>query len=129
MRPPPAGGWPDEEAAEARLRDIADEADAGGLATHWGRKVLELRPPVPISKGRAVQELVRVPQVRAAVYGGDDTTDLDAFDALDAAVRDDELDAAVRVGVASDEGPAEIQERADIVVPGTAGFLSLLAAI
>jgi trehalose 6-phosphate phosphatase len=122
-------GVPDEDAAEARLRDVAAEADASGLATHWGRKVLEVRPPVAISKGRAVRELVQVPQVRTALYGGDDTTDLDAFDALDAALGDDELDAAVRIGVASDEGPREIQDRADIVVPGPAGFLSLLAAL
>ena len=122
-------GVPDEEAAEAQLRSVADDADAGGLATHWGRKVLEVRPPVEISKGRAVSELVRRPQVRTALFGGDDRTDLDAFDALDAAVRDGELDAAVRVGVASSEGPAAIQERADVVVPGTAGFISLLASL
>jgi trehalose 6-phosphate phosphatase len=122
-------GVPDEDAAEARLRQLADEADADGLATHWGRKVLEVRPPVPISKARAVQEIVRRPEVRTALFGGDDTTDLDAFDALDEAVRDGELDAAVRVGVASSEGPAAIAERADLVVPGTAGFLSVLASL
>jgi trehalose 6-phosphate phosphatase len=122
-------GVPDEAAAESRLREIAGEADADGLATHWGRKVLEVRPPVPISKARAVEELVRQPNVRTAMFGGDDTTDLDAFDALDAAVRDGELDAAVRVGVASSEGPAALAERADLVVPGTAGFLSVLAAL
>ena len=113
-------GVADEDAAEARLRDVAAEADRSGLATHWGRKVLELRPPVPISKGRAVQELVHQPQVRAALYGGDDTTDLDAFDALDA---------AVRVGVVSDEGPPEIARRADVTVQGPPGFLKVLHAL
>jgi trehalose 6-phosphate phosphatase len=122
-------GAPNEDAAEARLRAVAGEADAEGLVTHWGRKVLEVRPPIPISKARAVEELVGQPQVRTALFGGDDTTDLDAFDALDAAVRDGELDAAVRVGVASSEGPAASAERADLVVPGTAGFLAVLAAL
>ena len=37
-----------------------------------------------------------------------------------------ELDAAVRVGVASSEGPAAIVERADLTVEGTAGFLAVL---
>jgi trehalose 6-phosphate phosphatase len=122
-------GAPDEDAAESRLREVAGEADGDGLVTHWGRKVLEVRPPVPISKARAVEELVRSSQVRTALFGGDDTTDLDAFDALDAAVREGELDAAVRVGISSNEGPAAIEERADLVVPGTAGFLAVLAAL
>jgi trehalose 6-phosphate phosphatase len=120
-------GAPDEDAAAARLREIARETD--GLATHWGRKVLEVRPPVPISKARAVEQLIARPEVRAALYGGDDTTDLDAFDALDAAVADGTLDTAVRVGVVSSEGPRAIEERADLAVPGTAGFLEVLHAL
>src|SRR5690606_35080881 len=77
-------GAPDEDAARARLEAIAQEAEAGGLDTHWGRKVLEIRPPVRVDKGQAITELVRRSGVRAAVYGGDDVTDLDAFAAFDA---------------------------------------------
>jgi trehalose 6-phosphate phosphatase len=121
-------GAPDEEAAHTWLDDFAGGID-GGLATHWGRKVLEIRPPVPVTKARAVEELAGAPGIRAALYGGDDTTDLDAFDALDAMVADGRLDTAVRVGVASDEGPPAIVERADIVVQGPAGFLDVLAAL
>ena len=44
-------GAPDEEAAHARVRRIAEEAEAEGLWTHWGRKVLEIRPPVPDRQG------------------------------------------------------------------------------
>lgn len=120
-------GAPDEDAAHARLEAIA--ADTDGLATHWGRKVLEVRPPVPITKARAVEALVSRPEVRTALYGGDDTTDLDAFDALDAAVANGTLDAAVRVGVVSSEGPRAIEERADLAVQGTGGFLEVLHAL
>ena len=91
--------------------------------------MLEIRPPIPISKARAVNVLVARPEIRAALFGGDDATDLDAFQALDEAVAGGELDAAVRVGVASAEGPAAIEERADVVVQGTAGFLAVLAAL
>jgi trehalose 6-phosphate phosphatase len=92
--------------------------------------VLEIRPPVPISKANAVDELIGGrADLRAALFGGDDSTDLDAFDALDALVENGTLQTAVRVGVESDEGPAEIVERADLVVPGTAGFLAVLAAL
>jgi trehalose 6-phosphate phosphatase len=120
-------GAPDEDAALARIRTVATQAEADGLATHWGRKVLEVRPPVPVSKARAVEELIR--DVRVAMYAGDDVTDLDAFDALDAAIEAGDLDAAVRIGVASAEGPAAIEERADLVVPGTAGMQAVLDAL
>jgi trehalose 6-phosphate phosphatase len=122
-------GVPDEDAARAHLEGIAQEAEAGGLATHWGRKVLEIRPPLPIDKGRAVRELVRGSGVRTALFGGDDSTDLDAFDALARLREEGELDASVCVGIRSDEGPAAIVERADLVVEGVGGFALVLSAL
>jgi trehalose 6-phosphate phosphatase len=118
-------GAPDEDAARTRLEGIAQEAEAAGLWTHWGRKVLEVRPPVPVDKGQALGELVRRTGVRAALFAGDDATDLDAFDALDRI----DLDSAVRVGIASHEGPAAIVDRADLVVDGTDGFLVVLESL
>ena len=122
-------GAPDEATAHTRVEAIAGEAEAAGLAIHWGRKVLEVRPPVPISKGRAVRELVRGAGARAAMYAGDDATDLDAFDALEELAGEGALDGVVRVGVRSDEGPAAIVERADVVIdqPGVVELLELLA--
>ena len=122
-------GVPDEQAARTHLEGIAQEAETAGLATHWGRKVLELRPPVPVDKGQAVRDLIARARPRTALFGGDDATDLDAFDALDALVADGHLDAALRVGVSSLEGPQAIVERADLVVDGVAGFTRVLAAL
>jgi trehalose 6-phosphate phosphatase len=122
-------GVPDENAARAQLEELAQEAEAAGLAIHWGRKVLEVRPPVPIDKGRALRELIGLARPRAALFGGDDATDLDAFDALDALVDEGELDVAVRVGVRSNEGPPAIVERADLVVDGVDGFTRVLAVL
>ncbi len=122
-------GAPDEEEALARVEQIAAEAEGAGLGTHWGRKVLELRPPVPFDKGRAVTRLVELAEPRSALFGGDDTTDLDAFDALDRLAESGRLDARVRVGVRSEEGPAAIVERADLVVDGVDGFAAVLAAL
>jgi trehalose 6-phosphate phosphatase len=120
---------PDDAAAEKWLQNVAQEAETGGFDIHWGRKVLEIRPPVPIDKGQAVTRLVGTYDVRTALYGGDDVTDLDAFDALEALVRDGELDAAVCVGVRSNEGPHAIVERADVVVDEVPGFKDVLAAL
>jgi trehalose 6-phosphate phosphatase len=122
-------GVPDEDAARTRLEGFAREAEAAGLAFHWGRKVLEIRPPVPVDKGQAVRALVERGGVRTALFGGDDATDLDAFAALDELVEEGALDAAVKVGVSSTEGPAAIVDRADHVVEGTEGFLAVLDAL
>jgi trehalose 6-phosphate phosphatase len=119
-------GVPDEDRALTHLRTVAREAAAAGLDARWGRHVLEIWPPVPINKGLPVRHLVTATQPRVALYGGDDATDLDAFDALDALVADGQLDGAVRVGVRSDEGPAAIVARADLVVDGVAGFAHVL---
>ncbi|MFN2617809.1 MAG: trehalose-phosphatase [Thermoleophilaceae bacterium] len=122
-------GVPDEDAARTYLEGLAQQAEAEGLATHWGRKVLEVRPPVPIDKGQAVQELVARTRPRAALFGGDDATDLDAFDELDALREQGRLDDVVKVGVRSEEGPSAIVERADLAVDGVAGFTRVLVAL
>jgi trehalose 6-phosphate phosphatase len=120
---------PDEEKARDHLEGIAQQAESSGLATHWGRKVLEIRPPVPIGKDQAVRDLVSRTGVRAALFGGDDATDLDAFDALASMAGEGQLDAVVLVGVSSDEGPPEIVERADLVVDGVSGFARVLGTL
>ncbi len=124
-------GAPDEDAARAAIDAIAARAETAGLRTHWGRKVLEVRPPVKIDKGAGIAKLLDDADVDAAMYVGDDATDLDAFRTLQQMTDDGRLKHAVRVGVRSDEGPSEIASQADIVVDGTDGvqqLLSLLAA-
>jgi trehalose 6-phosphate phosphatase len=122
-------GAPDEEAAHAAVTKIAEAAERAGFHPHWGRKVLEVRPPVRVDKGGAVQRLLRDVDVDAALYAGDDVTDLDAFRALGQLVEAGRLKAAVRVGVRSDEGPAEIAREADVAVDAGDGVRALLAAL
>jgi trehalose 6-phosphate phosphatase len=122
-------GVPDEDAARGRLEELAGEAERAGLAVHWARKVLEVRPPVEFDKGRAVRSLVEAASSRVAMFAGDDTTDLDAFDALRRLEEEGALEASVLIGVQSDEGPAAIVERADLVVDGVDGFARVLAAL
>jgi trehalose 6-phosphate phosphatase len=110
----------DQAAARAYLEGVAERAREVGLVPRWGRKVLELRPPVKADKGTAVRRLLQDRELRRALYAGDDTTDLDAFAALDG------LELAIRVAVASDEGPPELRGAADIVVDGPAELLRVL---
>src|SRR5262249_9201622 len=48
----------DEQAAVTELRGVADRAAAAGLRPRWGRKVLEVRPPVDANKGTAIHALL-----------------------------------------------------------------------
>ncbi len=122
-------GAPDEDEAEAEVGRLAEQARAEGFATHWGRKVLEVRPPVAMDKGRGITTLLAGRGLAVALYAGDDLTDVDAFTGLRQLVRDGELGAAVCVGVASEETPTELAEAADLMVDGPAGVRELLAVL
>ena len=113
----------DEEAALEYLEGVAERARAAGLVPRFGRKVLEIRPPVEADKGTAVAQLLREAGLKRALYAGDDTTDIDAFRALDG------LELGIRVAVSSDEAPSELVESADIVVGSPAELLTLLARL
>ena len=113
---------PDAEEAERWLAEVAAAAGQAGLSPRWGRMVLELRPAVSADKGTAVQTLNAETGAELALYAGDDVTDLDAFAGLESS----ELEHAVRVAVASSEGPNELTERADIVVESPSALTDLL---
>ena len=106
--------------ARKELGAVAELAESQGFRPRWGRMVLEIRPPIDADKGTAVHHLLAEQGLDRALYAGDDTTDLDAFAALDG------LELAVRVAVASDEGPRALVAAADIVVPDPPALLDLL---
>ncbi len=138
-------GAPDEEAAAAAVQEIAARAQEEGFVVHWGRKVLEVRPPVALHKGMGVVALLSAPAeapapaldghglpeylFTAALYVGDDTTDIDAFRALRELERSGVLRAAVCAAVSSEEAPAELVREADLTIDGTSGVRGLLEAL
>jgi len=122
-------GAPDEDAARAAVMELGERAREAGFWTHEGRKVLELRPPLEIDKGRGIRRLLSDQDVVAALYAGDDRTDLDAFRALDELVAEGRLAAALRVAVRSEEAPSDLEQSADLRVDGPAGVCALLQAL
>jgi trehalose 6-phosphate phosphatase len=148
-------GAPDEDAAEAAVREIAARAEEQGFAVHWGRKVLEVRPPVALDKGLGVIALLdggaalgverggAVSELgvergavsgagvgfNAALYVGDDTTDLDAFRGLRSLAQAGRLACAVCVAVRSEEAPRELVGEADFAIDGPDGVRRLLEAL
>jgi trehalose 6-phosphate phosphatase len=122
-------GAEDEKSAEGHAHEISAAAGRTGLELRWGRKVLELRPPGGGGKDAAVAALLATDEIDAAVYAGDDRTDLDAFRRLRELREGGELEIAVCVGIVSDEGPPELVEESDLRVDGPAGWLALLEAL
>jgi trehalose 6-phosphate phosphatase len=122
-------GATDEAAAERHAESLAAAAEDAGLAVHRGRMVLEIRPPVEIDKGVAIAALLAEADVEVALYAGDDRTDLDAFRALDRLRDAGELGCIVRVGVRSQEGPAELLQESDVVAPDAESVPDLLEAL
>jgi trehalose 6-phosphate phosphatase len=114
---------PDPAGALERLRTpVAALADSAGLELHPGRFVLELRPPGFDKRGALLSLCDPTPS--AVVFVGDDVGDLSAFDAVDE-LREQGVPGLL-VCSASDEGPAELRSRADVVVDGPAGVVALL---
>ena len=115
--------------------DRADEvvAVAADLARRYGltelptRFAIELRPPVAIDKGTAIDVLVEGYAVGA--FAGDDTGDLLAFAALGRAAADGRIARAVRIGVKSNEMPPALPAAVDGLVNGPAGLAHLLDAV
>jgi trehalose 6-phosphate phosphatase len=67
--------------------------------------------------------------MQAALYVGDDTTDLDAFEGMRRLVAEDRLRTALCVGVRSDETPPELEAQADLLIDGPVGVRTLLSAL
>ena len=110
----------DEAAAVLALEAIAETARDDGLVARFGRKVLEVLPPVGSNKGTAVRHLLSGAGLSRALVAGDDTTDLDAFRAVE------DLEHKVRVAVLAPESPRVLAEHAEIVLESTDEFLELL---
>ncbi len=120
--------WRGRAAAGEEIVAWAERAAAAaGLECAPGRMAVELRPPVPVDKGAAVEDLVA--GFDGAAFAGDDRGDLPAFDALDRLVAGGRLADAVRIGVRSAEEPPEIVARADVHVDGPDGLAALLDAL
>jgi trehalose 6-phosphate phosphatase len=98
-----------------------------------GRMACELRPPVPVDKGTAVERLLaQRPTAEGVAFAGDDRGDLPVFDLFDrlSVLPDEDADEpalwCTRIAVRSAEAPPELVERADVVVDGPPGLADLL---
>jgi trehalose 6-phosphate phosphatase len=113
----------------AALEPIAREI---GFAVTEGRMVVEVRPPPPFGKGWRLQRLAEARGFRSLIYLGDDTTDMDACEALRAWRAQAPGRHGLAIAVGSEEAPPRLLEVADAVladVPAVGQFLSRLAEL
>lgn len=103
-------------------------AERFGLRVTEGRMVLEIRPPVKISKGTAVADLVKERGIKGIIFLGDDVTDVDAFIAVRQARENDGVK-GLRVGILSAETPQSVLDESDQTISGVTTCAELLAAI
>ena len=109
-----------------RLRQLANDV---GLEAVPGRFAVEIRPP-GVDKGSAFARLVRERDARAVAFVGDDVGDLPAFAVVES-LRHQAVPglkvASVDPGVS--DAPAELAQRADLVLPGPAAVVLFLGAL
>ena len=128
--PSTGAGPPTRTPPRRRCASIAERAEDDGLVTHWGRKVLEVRPPVELNKGRGVRRLHRGDADRTPrLYVGDDTTDLDAFAALRALVEEGSSSRRCASACAPTRRRRSSRRRPTCSSTGRAGVRDLLAAL
>ena len=117
------------EVGEKCVEFVEREGERLGLRITVGRGVVEARPPIHADKGTAVRTLVEQYHPEKAMFLGDDTTDLDAFRELETLREEGKLREILRIGVASEEGPPEIETEADIVADGVDGVAEVLGQL
>lgn len=115
----------DSELEQRLMEEVQSHAEKCGLRVTHGQKVVEIRPPIELTKGTAVLELIREYELRALIYLGDDVTDVDAFHSL--------LELRTRtgghyysIGVESNSTPITVSQGADAMVEEVEGVIELL---
>jgi trehalose 6-phosphate phosphatase len=111
-----------ESAIVAATRTIAEES---GLKVEPGKLVVELRAPVNVDKGTAVEEIVAAHELRPVVYVGDDLGDGPAFGAAR------RLGGYALLVEHGEETPPELRTQCDerlAGVPGLVDWLEFLAS-
>ena len=117
------------DAARSSILDFLS-THAEGMAIHEGKMVVEVRPPVKLSKGEAVRTFVQRRGIVSAIVLGDDRTDAEAFEAMREMRKAGEV-RGLCAAVATADAPAELLASADYLLADTEAvgrFLTRLAS-
>jgi trehalose 6-phosphate phosphatase len=116
-----------ERARETILARLEPLARAAHLRLSEGKRVVEIKTPLNVNKGRALRTFVEHFALQGILFAGDDRTDLDAILEIER-LRQEGLATAAIVVQHADTLP-ELLAHADITVQGVDGMAYLLAEI
>jgi trehalose 6-phosphate phosphatase len=111
------------------LTRVVEPARARGLAISTGHYLFEVRPPLPFTKGTATRRLLHGEAYLAAIFCGDDLTDVTGFKAVHEWGRRDARRAACALAAVTAETPRPVTDEADVLVRATPGVHEALARL
>lgn len=107
---------------------VEEEASINGLRVSGGKMLVELRPMAMVSKGTALEEIVRTRELGSAIFFGDDVTDVDGFRALHR-IREEGRVHTVAVAIRSPDVHPDVIAEADFVLDGVPDMVVVLHRI
>jgi trehalose 6-phosphate phosphatase len=111
------------------LTKVVEPARRRGLAISSGHFLFEVRPPLPFNKGTATRRLLADGDYRAAMFCGDDLTDVTGFKTLHDWAARDARRAACAVAAVTAETPRPVIDDADVLVRATPGVYEVLTRL
>jgi trehalose 6-phosphate phosphatase len=112
----------------ALLPIVEEEGTARNLKVSGGKMLFELRPNVVVSKGTALEQIIRSRGLKGAVFFGDDVTDVDGFRALHA-LRGSEGIETLAIAIRSRDVHPSVIAESDIVLEGVADTVKVLERV
>jgi trehalose 6-phosphate phosphatase len=116
-----------EEARQTILALLQEPAKQFNLLLSEGKRVIEIKAPVSMNKGKAIRRFTQIFALRAIVFAGDDRTDLDAI--MEVASLKKEGIAGLSIVVQHFDTLKLLLENADIIVQEVEGMVELLQVI
>jgi trehalose 6-phosphate phosphatase len=104
-----------EAALKSIVAAVEEPAKANDLKISLGKLVVELRPPLEVSKGTAVCSLIAEDRLNGAIYLGDDLTDVDVFRAFHQKGLSFK---GLAIGVIDEEAEPDLVQEADFTLNG-----------
>ena len=111
------------------LARVVEPARARGLAISTGHYLIEVRPPLPFTKGTATRKLLDGEDYLAATFCGDDDTDVTGFKAVHEWGRRDARRDACALAAVTAETPRAVVDEAYVLVRATPGVHEALVRL
>ena len=110
---------------ERVLAVLGGPEGAGGLSVREGKMLIEVLPPVAVNKGTAIARTLERRRLASVLVLGDDTTDVDAFEAVRELRAAGAVEEALAVAVSGD-APERLLAAADYRLADPAAVETLL---